>query len=201
MKAKISILILAAGSSSRMGMPKQLLKFGNTTLLGNTINQCLGVSAENVCVVLGANLKEIKENINFENITIIENENWQSGMGTSISCGIDFIQKNFQKCDGVLITLADQPYITSSYLKKLIDLYNSTSKKIVASKVENRISVPAIFDACYFEELKKLNQDKGAKDILKKHANNVKALSSTINFIDIDTVEDYKFLKTNNQKA
>ncbi|MDV7186835.1 nucleotidyltransferase family protein [Lutibacter sp. TH_r2] len=195
MKANIAILILAAGSSSRMGKPKQLLKWRNTTLLGNIIEQSLQVNSANVCVVLGANSEEIKSKLNFKNTTIIQNCKWKLGMGTSISCGIEFIQKKFPNCNSVLITLSDQPYINSCYFKTLINEFNATSKKIVATKTENRISVPAIFDACYFEELKKLKENKGAKDILKKHVGNVKKITSKINFIDIDTAQDYQLIK------
>lgn len=192
MKANCAILILAAGSSSRMGVPKQLLPWKNTTLLENIIQQATEANKENVFVVLGANIDEIKTKVAFKNTSIIYNNRWKLGMGTSISCGIEFIQKNFPNYTSVLITLSDQPYISSLYLKILMNEFNSTSKKIVATKVENRISVPAIFGACYFKELKKLNEDKGAKNILKKHHQNVKEITSKINFIDIDTMDIYK---------
>jgi len=106
----IALLILAAGESRRMGNKiKQLLPWKNTTLLGNAINQAKKTEVRDIFVVLGANIKEIKTTLDDESITILENNNWKSGMGSSIVTGIRHLNSSNHKYDGALVILTDQP--------------------------------------------------------------------------------------------
>lgn len=195
MKTKTAILILAAGSSSRMGKPKQLLKWRNTSLIENVIQQSLNSKAEKVFVVLGANAKKITSEIDFKTAEVIENEHWKNGMGTSITCGVEYINKRLPKVRGILIALADQPYITSAYYNRLIEAFAATSKRIVATKNNGKLGVPAIFNSFYFSELMMLNEDKGARKIISTHKSDVEVITSKIDFTDIDTLEEYENLQ------
>ena len=195
MKTKTAILILAAGSSSRMRQSKQLLKWKNTTLIENIIQQSLNSKTEKVFVVLGANSEKIKSEISLKGITFIENISWQKGIGNSIACGIRYIENNAPEITSVLITLADQPFITSTYFNELLNSFSSSEKRIVATKIKNRVGVPAIFDSFYFKNLKELNEDKGAKKIINLNLNDTEVISSNIDFSDIDTIQDYKKFK------
>ncbi|SDX99839.1 molybdenum cofactor cytidylyltransferase [Lutibacter oricola] len=200
MNGNTAILILAAGASSRMNRPKQLLPWKNTTLLGAILEQSLTSNLENIVVVLGANSAEIKSKIDFSSINVVENKSWEKGLGNSISFGVNFIQKKLKNIDSILITLADQPFLTGSYFNLLQSTFKTSKKRIIATKIKNRVGVPAIFDLFYFEELKKLNEDKGAKQLISKHKNDVKAVVSEIDFTDIDTLEVYNQLLKNNSK-
>lgn len=195
MKTKTAILILAAGSSSRMGQPKQLLPYKSTSLLGNIIQESLNSNARKVFVVLGANSQEIKSKIDFNNVEVIENNEWNKGIGSSIACGVRFIESNTPKINSVLITLADQPFIVTSYFNNIISCFFTSEKKIVATKIGERLGVPAIFHSAYFKDLKKLNEDKGAKELILSNLKDVEIVTSKIDFTDIDTMENYYNLK------
>lgn len=191
----IGILILAAGSSTRMGHPKQLLPWKNTTLVGNAIQNALATRCEAICVVLGANAKLIhKQAIHHHEIEVIENLAWQSGMGSSIAAGMDFILKKNRDFDGILIMLADQPLIDTDYLNKMITLFYSSTHSIVATAYKNRAGVPALFDKSYFTELAQLTQDYGAKELISQNKNEVLTLDPKEKSIDIDTESEYNQL-------
>ncbi|MGB0891820.1 MAG: nucleotidyltransferase family protein [Flavobacteriaceae bacterium] len=188
---KTAVLILAAGSSSRMGNPKQLLPYKNTTLLGNAIEQAQKSNTNAVFCVLGANAEIIKKSIEKNPIETIYNPNYKDGLSSSIVTGIDYLSdKNF---DAVLILLADQPKITSSFLNQLLKTSEENPSKIIACNYDKNIGVPAIFPKKYFVELLKLKGDKGAKEIINNHSSEIIKMAS-FNLIDIDTKEDYKNL-------
>ena len=191
---KIAILILAAGESKRMNGIKQLLPWKNTTLLGNAIEQAIQSKGNTVYVVLGANANRIAPTIAHYTIQKIENKNWKNGLGNSIACGVNFLKENQLSYDAILITLADQPLITAAYYNSLIDKYAQKEAKIIASEINNTPSVPAIFDAIYFERLAQLNEDKGAKEILIAAQKEVYILRSKTNLIDLDTQRTYEEL-------
>jgi molybdenum cofactor cytidylyltransferase len=189
---KIAILILAAGESKRMQGIKQLLPWKKTTLLGNAIEQALKSKATQVYVVLGANANKIAPTIEHYNIQNIENKDWKNGLGNSIACGVNYITENQNQYEAILITLADQPLITPTYFNELLEEYAKKEAKIIASETNNSPSVPAIFDADYFDKLTELNEDKGAKEILSANQNEVYVVRSNANLVDIDTQMEYE---------
>ncbi len=192
LKPTITVLILAAGSSSRFGSPKQLLKWKNSNLLQHTIQTAKKSIAQHVVVVLGANYDIILKNINTDSTEIIRNESWEKGLGNSIAFGINSIIKNNPESDGVLIMLADQPLIETSHLNKLIEQFRYDKKQIIASTYSNKkFGVPVVFDACYFSDLNKLNSDEGAKAIIEKNRSNVIEINQDCSFEDIDTIKDF----------
>ena len=191
--SKIAVFILAAGRSSRMGQPKQLLEWGKGTLLDHAIQTVLKLNAEELIVVLGANYDSIERSIKHFPVTILNNTEWDLGLGKSIACGANYILKSTKKFDGILITLADQPHIDHHFLKVLMDSFVAGKKHIVATSYEDgKQGVPVLFDAIYLEELTKLSDDKGAKSLLKAHQNCVKTLSPPTKNMDLDTQEDYR---------
>ena len=121
---EIPVLLLAAGGSSRMGQPKQLLPWGNTTLIEHQI-QTLIKTGNPVNVVLGFNSDLIIPVIKNYKINIFINNNWENGMGSSLSLGISQIITRFPKAAGVLITLLDQPLITASYYEKMLGIISA----------------------------------------------------------------------------
>lgn len=193
--SKLAVLLLAAGSSSRMGVPKQLLKWNNTTLLNHAINTVKQIDQNEIVLVLGAHFDEITSKIDASNITVIFNEDWKKGLGNSIACGIKYIKESLPDIDSVLIQLADQPLIDSNFLNKMIEYYQLDTDKIICTSYQNkRLGVPAIFNKTNFEELSKLNHDKGAKDLLNNNSEDILFLDGTNLISDIDTLEDYEAL-------
>ena len=169
-----------------MGKIKQLLPYKHTTLLGWTIEQAQHSVADEVLCVLGANANGIKEAINNYAVKTSFNPNYKDGLSSSIVSGI----KILKNLDAVLILLADQPFVTSAYLNRLLSEYQADEQRIIASNYEKSVGVPAIFPKRYFHELEKLKGDKGAKNLLEKHKSELVKVDSD-NLIDIDTLDDY----------
>ncbi len=189
---KTAIIILAAGASKRMGSIKQLLPWKHTTLIGHAIEQALASIADEVFVVLGSNYKLVSKEIETYHITMLKNKNWSHGMGSSISCAIEFMVNRSKYFDAVLITLVDQPLIDMDYFNNLIK--RAVRYNIVASKYKNRVGVPAIFSTEYFAALRKLNRDIGAKELLSEHIKDVKGIDAFDKTQDIDSISTYELL-------
>lgn len=187
----IAILILAAGSSSRMKTPKQILKINNKFLLEIVIEKALTIQKDNIFCVLGEKSDEIKQKISFKNTQIIINTQFKNGLSSSIISGIKHITNNNLNCKGVLILLADQPAIETNYLKALYQLFKANNSKIVASQYVHNFGVPAIFPKKYFSQLLFIKGDKGAKEFINTKKNDVICPKFDTNFIDIDTKEDF----------
>lgn len=198
----IAIVILAAGASRRMGEPKQLLRWGETTLINHTINTAIEVNSNEIIVVLGAHFELIENEIKNPNITILNNKDWEKGLGTSIACAVEYLKMSQSALDGFLIILADQPFITGDFLKLIISKYAVSKKRIIATSYgSDKIGVPALFNTSYLEELSQLNDDFGAKLILKKYHSEVLPISPPTKNIDLDTNEDYINLYQSNFKT
>lgn len=191
-EGNIAMLILAAGESKRMNGIKQLLPWKKTTLLGNAIEQGLNSNVNLVYVVLGANSEKIEDTISKYPVQIIKNNNWKKGMGGSISGAFAYFKENKLDYKSILITLADQPLIEADYYNLLIHHSFNNKERIIASKTNNRPSVPAIFDGYYFEKLSQLNKDKGAKDLLRSVPNDIFIVNAKVNLVDVDTEATYK---------
>jgi molybdenum cofactor cytidylyltransferase len=193
--SNIGLLIPAAGASKRMGSPKQLLKWGTSTLLGHTIETAQSLQCCEICVVLGANYDVIETEINQSSIKIIKNEQWESGLGRSIGFGVEHLIEAHPTMNGILIMLADQPLIDARYLNSMIEIFSPGEQQIIATQYDHdRQGVPALFDKNYFEELAKLSDDKGAKEIIEKYSNHVTMLTAHGKISDIDTAQDYEDL-------
>ena len=190
----IAILILAAGSSSRMGRPKQLLPWKNTNLLGNAMNQAIAAKSNAVFVVLGANSEAIRKKIIAHKVEVIDNPNWKLGLGSSIGAGISFLVEKKLEFDGILIMLADQPLIDLNHLNLMMKTFYSTNKSIIATSYGNRAGVPAIFDKAYFDDLKYLTNDYGAKQIIEYNKSEVFIIDAKSKITDIDTETEYQSL-------
>jgi len=185
----LAILILAAGSSSRLGEPKQLIKHKRETLIKNAVKKALKI-AGNVFVVLGHEKEKCEKELEDFDVNIIYNPNYKKGMGTTLSFGI----KHTKEFNHTMVMLCDQPFIPIAHFQALKE--NIQNENIIASLYEKNKSpkVPAIFTKKYYGELLKLDADFGAKEILQKE--------SCINIqlekdfcMDIDTFEDIKFLE------
>ena len=191
MQKKVCIVVLAAGNSSRMGKPKQLLVVNEKTLLNHTISQCLESEAERVIVVLGSNYQLISETITSKHVCILNNPRWQQGMGSSISCAVRYLKSNYSELDAVLFALSDQPLVSVNNYNNLINRYIKNCNKIICSRYNEHLGVPAIFDRKYFDDLEKLDGQLGAKDLIKKNLKTVDIVEMGECLMDLDTPEDY----------
>lgn len=197
-----AILILAAGNSSRLGKPKQLLHYKNNSLLENTIAEASSVPNTIVIVITGANQeliqKEIQKEIQNKSAIICHNPDWENGMSTSIATGLNellALQPDIQKC---ILTVCDQPYLTSVVFEDLLKEYTKTGKGIIASSYSQTFGTPVLFDKKYFNALLELKGQEGAKKIITKFLEDTASISFEKGAIDIDTIEDYNNLLDEN---
>lgn len=187
------ILILAAGSSSRLGQLKQLLQFKGKSLLFHVVSQALEVTPA-VVVVTGSKNDEIEKEIHDLKVPAAENSNWQDGMGSSINGGLKKLLDNFPTIENVIISVCDQPFIETSVFSELISKQKDSQKNIVASAYSNTLGTPVLFTKKYFPDLIALSGNEGAKKLLIKFQEDVAQINFEKGAIDIDTIEDYEQL-------
>ena len=196
---KIGVIVLAAGGSSRMGSPKQLLPFRGETLIRRAAQAAVASSCDRVAVVIGSHASQMRRELEDLPVSVVENQNWQTGMSSSIRAGLDNLRQH--ELDGVLIMLCDQPFVTASILNNLVTTHRQTGKPIVASSYETTKGVPAFFSKELFTELTSLNADEGARRIIVKHPELVATIEFPEGAIDIDTPHDHEHLKVKPQKG
>ena len=187
----VSAILLAAGESKRMGKPKLLMPFGKSTILEQTIGNLLNSKISEVIVVLGYRAEEVMPKVAAKPVKIAINPIYQQGMSTSIVAGLNLIDN---KAEAVMLALADQPFVDSETINRLIEQFYAHNKGIAIPAYQGKRGHPVIFAIKYKEELLKLKGDVGGKQIIEKHPDDILEVavdSPDIN-IDIDTVRDYQ---------
>ena len=179
-----------------MGKPKQLLQFCGETLLRRAALVALGASCQPVIVVIGANAEESRESLHELDVRAIENQQWQSGMSSSIRTGIEELVAVNPETMAAVIILCDQPLVTVDTIRGLVRAHRETNCSIVASRYGNSYGVPALFGRTRFAELRELNGDEGAKAIIKRHFAQAHLLPFPEGEIDIDTPDDFARLQS-----
>ncbi len=174
-----------------MGQPKQLLPWGNTTLLGHAVREALPVG-DRIFVVLGAHADILNESLKKLPVSILNNPKYKHGLGASLAYGAASIANDPRGFDRLIVALADQPAVDSAYLLRMVDAASLHPGCIIASSYGKRAGVPALFPAAYFPELSALGGDAGAGAVLQEHAGKVIALETPAPIYDIDTPEDYR---------
>lgn len=187
----LGIIVLAAGASTRLGQPKQLLWLGDKTLLAQICETALSIENQRVVLVLGAHCEAIKPAIEQLPVEIVFNEKWSEGMGGSIACGMAHLPKN---TGAVLLLLCDQPFVTTAFLEKLLEKWRSAECLIVASAYGGSFGPPAIFDQQLFPELAELHGQKGAKMLMEKYREQLELVDFPEGEKDVDAPEDLIWL-------
>jgi len=185
------IIILAAGASTRLGKPKQLLQYRGKTLLAHAINEAVNSNADAVVVVLGKDANLFKKEIDERKIRVAINSSWEEGMASSLRLGMDTLLKDKPYIDSVIFMVCDQPHVSLSILNELIRTQQRTTKQILTCNYGDSIGPPALFHKKYFKELMKLSGDSGARKIIEQNINDVATILFPEGKIDIDTKEDY----------
>jgi len=190
------IVILAAGASTRLGNPKQLLQYRGKTLLGHAVNEAVNSNADAVVVILGKDANLFKKEIDEKKVRVAINFSWEEGMASSVRLGLDTLLNDKPYIDAVIFMVCDQPHISSSLLNELIKTQQKTTRQIVTSNYGDSIGPPALFHKKYFKELMKLSGDVGARKVIQQNMNDMATILFPEGKIDIDTEEDYEKLKT-----
>jgi molybdenum cofactor cytidylyltransferase len=148
----------------------------------------LNSACDPVVVVLGAEVERSTNEIEDLPVRTVLNENWQTGMSSSIRGGLEYLLEIQPDLSAVVITLCDQPNITSSHIDQLTEKFRETGNEIVAAAYGNTVGVPALFTKRFFNELLGLEGDKGARNLIKANANVLSTVPIPEALSDIDTV-------------
>jgi len=188
--AMISAILLAAGESNRMGQPKQLMPFGQSTIMERTLDNLLNSAVSEAIVVLGYREEDVRKTIVGKPVKIAINPDYQQGMSTSIIAGLKQVDKRAQ---AVLIALGDQPFVDNQTITSLVEAFIANSRGIIIPVYQGRRGNPVIFAIKYKGELLNLKGDIGGREIIKRHPDDVLevAVNSEGVLIDIDTMENY----------
>lgn len=194
---KIGGILLAAGGSSRLGCPKQLLNFKGKSLIRRAAETLVDSQCDPIVVVLGAEIELSTAELKGLNVAICTNEKWQAGMSSSIISGLRSLLEIESSLDAVIITLCDQPHVMSTDIDRLITAFTVSGPRVVAAKYGETTGVPALFSKEMYDELFTLTGDKGARQIIRNHGDLVEAVVVEKAAIDIDTLDDRDRLISN----
>ena len=191
----IGAVILAAGKSSRLGQPKQLLQFHGKTLVRRIVDAAREAGCSPIVVVIGSDKEKVARELEQTNAVIVENVNWNNGMGTSIRGGVQHLIDIAPNVEAIVLLVCDQPLVDSHTIEQLIALGEKTKKAIVASSYAGTLGVPALFDRSCTEELLRLDDGSGAKPIIFSNHDRVAEFPFPEGKIDIDMAADYESLR------
>lgn len=183
-------VIVAAGSSSRLGQPKQLLIFDGEPLLQRAIRIAHEAGASPVLVVLGAHHDAIEAAIDFGSAKIVINSGWSEGIAGSIRAGIGAVERENPDSAGVLLMLCDQPRLTAEHLRKMIEEFVGVQDSAISSVYAGKRGIPAIFPRKAFGDLLALHGNTGARALLADPARRVIEIPLEGGEVDIDRPED-----------
>jgi len=183
----IPVVLLAAGASSRFGRPKLLLPHRGSSLLRYIARISLASDASSTIVVLGAYADLLRAELADLDVKIILNPQWATGISSSIHAAIRSLPRD---ADAVLLTLCDQPLLSTQLLNAIIAEFASSGAPVIASAYADTLGAPALFSRSLFAELSGLRGDSGAKQLIHAHLDEVRRVSFPEGALDIDTESD-----------
>ena len=186
-----AIVLLAAGASTRLGKPKQLLIYNGKSLLKQAIDLALGSKANPVVIVLGAHAEQLIKEATQPGVHVIKNERWKEGMASSLNAGLNEVLRISPGINNVLFMVCDQPFVTKELLQTMLKEYELTRQPMIACEYDDSIGTPALFNKTVFALLFELEGEEGAKKLLKAYPELVATVDFPDGNVDIDTVSDY----------
>ncbi len=210
MPPRVAVVVLAAGGSTRLGRPKQLLVLGGRSMVRGAVEDAIAAvesfarstssALDNsatalpgpVFVVLGAAALKVREELRGLRAREVLNEQWAAGLATSIVAGVAAAEA--EGVDAVLFTTCDQPLVTADDLAGLLAVYGASRAPIVAAQYERTLGIPAIFTRDLFAALRRLTGDAGAKRIIEEHRGRVVRVPCAHAAFDVDTADAWEHL-------
>lgn len=190
-REQVTSVILAAGESRRMGKPKMMLPYGDSTIIGIVVRNALNTVSDHVRVVLGANAETVQEKIADLEVETVLNPDFRDGMLSSVQAGIHSLPPG---TTAVMILLGDQPMIPVSIMDRLIAQYKQSDKTILVAAAVGRRGHPVIFSTKYIPEILAYGPDGMLRKLLENHPGEVEEMETGTPEIlrDIDTPADYE---------
>jgi molybdenum cofactor cytidylyltransferase len=182
---RIGGIILAAGGSTRLGEPKQLLEFNGETLVHAAVRAALAGGCDVVCVVTGHAPEAVEESVADLSPQLVHNADWQRGIGSSLRLGLSCIQP----VSATVVLACDQPAVTADIVRALIDLHDRTRREVIASLYSGTLGIPVLFGQSCFAELQGLPDDRGAKAVIRADPTRVAVFDFHEGSFDLDSQE------------
>lgn len=193
-----AIIILAAGASSRMGAPKQLLLVDGKTLIKRICETAMDTPCHPIVTVLGANRNLIRKETDRMPITVIDNPQWENGMSSSIKMGLAGAYMTEKAIEAAIFLTVDMPYVNAELINKMIEKAESDEKiEIVACKYDSQMGIPVLFKRTLFTDLLELTGDEGAKKVVLKNKDKTAFIDFPEGKLDLDTIDEYRNFVSN----
>jgi molybdenum cofactor cytidylyltransferase len=189
---RFGAVILAAGASTRMGSPKQLLDIGGRPLVARAAEAALASPAWPVLVVLGSHGDRIRPALARLPVLVVDNPAWAEGMASSIRAGISALRQFSRSIDGALLALCDQPAFSGAAIDRLAAAIRGTGRGIAAARYGGRLGAPALFLREHFAALEALTGEEGARAVINADPGRVAAVDLPELEADLDRPEDYE---------
>jgi len=193
MRPFVAGLVLAAGASTRLGQPKQLLPFGRATMLGRVVGEtCAATALDQVVVVIGGAAAEVRRHVDFGSATVVENPEFSEGCASSYRTGLAALDP---RAEGVVVVLGDQPGVDRAVIDLMADAWRREPAAIMLASYRQRLGHPMILGRSLFESLAALRGDKAAWKLVDARPEWTRSVVIDRPFpFDVNTWEEYEAL-------
>ena len=191
----ITAIVLAAGPSSRLGRPKQLLPWGGPTLLGRVVSETLTWPVDSVWVVLGSGLEGILQSVALGEAGAVENPEWEEGMASSLRVGLDVASRD-PSTEAAFVVMGDQPGIDPAVVEALIERHKTSNAPAIVPKYRYVRGHPVLIARSLWARMMSLEGDQGGKNLLQAHPEWVEEVwFEQLPPRDVDTPDDVRDLQ------
>jgi molybdenum cofactor cytidylyltransferase len=193
-------VVLAAGTSSRLGQPKQLLTYGGRSLVRRAVDVGLAAGLTPLVVVTGAHATDVEGELRGLPVHLVHNEGYRAGQSTSVRAGVSALSAD---TEAVVMLLVDMPAVDEQVVRALVAAWHTTGAPLVRPTFDGRPGNPVLFAASLFPEMLALEGDEGGRPILQRHAECVQLVPTTQPgvLVDVDTWDAYAQLLADHAHA
>ncbi len=195
---RIYAVILAAGTSSRLGFNKLTVRIGGKSVIVRAVEPFCSAGIEKILVVTNPDLTEVQKELEMapcsSQVSFVCNENYRQGMSSSVKAALPFIED----CDAVFLHLGDKPFVKRELVSRMLDVYREQQGSIIIPEYGGKKGHPVLMQSRpgIIEEMRLLEGDRGLREIVDKHKENVVFIEGDEGCVlDIDTVETLNVLK------
>ena len=188
---RVAGVVLAAGMATRMGGSKVVREVGGRPMVRRVVEACLSSRLSNTLVVLGHDAVNVEASLRGLSVRVLMNHRYRQGLSTSVNTALGIIGP---ECRAALFLHADQPFVTAALIDRILEVFSVSRRPIVRPLVEGRPGNPVLFAAELFPELREETGDRGGRDVIRRHIEDVALVKvdDPLLCLDIDSPDDYE---------